>query len=77
MTTIEYYNKLKKLLEDCPECANMPVIYSHDDEGNTYQKVINEPGLFQAEDTNAFYLEPALDDSGNERVDDLNCVIIN
>jgi hypothetical protein len=55
----------------------MPIIYSHDDEGNTYQKVVNLPGLFQAEDPNDFYLEPAMDDDWNESFDNPNCVIIN
>jgi hypothetical protein len=40
---------LTKLVEECPECAEYPIIYSHDDEGNQYQKVSFQPALCQIE----------------------------
>ena len=47
ITLREYLNHLQKLVDSNPKCANYPVIYSHDDEGNEYQRVINFPSLCQ------------------------------
>lgn len=39
MTVNEYVNNLTQLLKKNPEIAELEVIYSQDDEGNSYQKV--------------------------------------
>lgn len=46
----EYIDKLNQLIEDYPKALGMEVIYSHDDEGNEYQKLWASPTLCQVED---------------------------
>lgn len=41
---------LQNLKETHPECGDFQIIYSHDDEGNEYQRVINGPALVQLYD---------------------------
>lgn len=50
--------------------GEFPIIYSSDDEGNSYQKVYSEPQLFSVENIEDYYLEYTEDS-------DFNCVIIN
>jgi len=47
-----YLKSLQELIEKYPEASEYPIIYSHDDEGNEYQRVINEPCLCQIKDLN-------------------------
>jgi hypothetical protein len=75
MTVLQYFNALSKLIEDYPECMDMTVIYSRDDEGNGYQEVYNKPTLFQVHTLEDRDLEPDFDDDGEIRRP--NCVIIN
>ena len=49
LTVKDLINSLQKLIEEFPECENYQIIYSHDDEGNEYQRVINTPTLCQIE----------------------------
>lgn len=43
MTFKEYLARLNQLLKERPELATATVIYSSDDEGNSFQKVIMSP----------------------------------
>lgn len=52
ITVKQLIENLQNLVEKYPECENYQIIYSHDDEGNEYQRVINEPGLVQLDDPN-------------------------
>lgn len=51
MKLLEYFNQLKDFIELHPECLDMDVIYSTDDEGNSYQKVHYGPSVGILEDT--------------------------
>ena len=48
----DYLENLNKFVKEFPEALEYQVIYSHDDEGNEYQRVINEPTLCQLEEPN-------------------------
>lgn len=76
-----YLKSLQELIEKYPEASEYPIIYSHDDEGNEYQRVINEPTLCQLEDPNQKsyrFLELVGFHDGNDILrEDCNAVIIN
>lgn len=76
-----YLKSLQELVEEFPEALEYPVIYSHDDEGNEYQRVINEPTLCQLEDTNQKsyrFLELVGFHNGDDILrEDCNVVIMN
>jgi len=48
-TVKQLIENLQSLVKNYPECENYQIIYSHDDEGNEYQRVINKPSLCQLE----------------------------
>ena len=48
----DYLKSLQELVEEYPEALEYQVIYSQDDEGNEYQRVISEPTLCQLEEPN-------------------------
>lgn len=52
ITVKQLIEHLQELIKLKPECENYQIIYSHDDEGNEYQRVINEPSLCQLENPN-------------------------
>ena len=52
ITVKELISNLQELIKLKPECENYQVIYSHDDEGNEYQRVINTPNLVQLKNPN-------------------------
>ena len=86
-------NETIKALQDIvalnPKFGELPCIYSHDDEGNEYQGVINEPALCKANNEdgsslnlkqNYRFLELAgfyANGQNNIALEDCNCVIIN
>ena len=74
----DYIKQLIKIKNQHPSFGNLPVVYASDDEGNSYQKVSQEPGLFAVEDIAERNLEALIngEDVGTE-VEDFNCVIIN
>lgn len=39
MKVKDFLKALTKLMEENPDCANMPVVYSIDDEGNQFKEV--------------------------------------
>ena len=41
----EYLEELNQVVSDYPEVLEFEVIYSHDDEGNEFQKVNNTPSF--------------------------------
>lgn len=71
MTLKVYLERLEHLIKQNPKVLNYQVIYSHDDEGNEYQKVYFEPSLCTIKDLNERYLE--IDEDETET----NAVIIN
>ena len=73
MTLREYLNELQEFAETFPECLDMDVIYSRDDEGNGYQKVYYGPnkGVFEE-----FISAEQLED-WNREPEDINAVCIN
>lgn len=76
ITLNQLIEKLEGIKNQHPTFGDLPIIYSHDDEGNQYQMVNNEPGLFNVDDVNARYPEPAM--TGKEsKAEDFNCIIIN
>jgi len=83
ITLKKYIEQLQKLIEKHPKCENFQIVYSHDDEGNEYQRVINEPNLIQLHDPNQIsyrYLEVVghYDEDFNDvDLKDCNAVIIN
>lgn len=52
ITVKQLIKNLQELVKLKPECENYQIIYSHDDEGNEYQRVVNEPSLCQLENPN-------------------------
>jgi len=52
-----YLERLEHLIKQNPKILNHQVIYSHDDEGNEYQKVYFEPSLCTIKDLSQQYLE--------------------
>lgn len=45
----DYLQSLNELVKEFPEALEYQVIYSHDDEGNEYQRVVNFPSISQLE----------------------------
>ena len=75
---------VNKLIEKLKELkakgyGELPCIFSSDDEGNSYQKVYNEPSEYLVEDINEYYLETAFeyDEKNNVINFEPNCIIIN
>jgi hypothetical protein len=63
----EYLDDLNKLINSNPQTLDMEVIYSSDDEGNNYHKVIYLPSTMKAEDINSYHLE-IIDEDTNHNV---------
>jgi hypothetical protein len=79
MTFREYLKSLRELARDYPEKLDCPVIYSHDDEGNEYQKVNQFPALVQIENINEdrFLELTGFHNDTNITFKDCNAIIIN
>lgn len=45
MKLSEYLVKMGKLVKEHPEALDLPVVYSKDDEGNSFQEVNFDPTL--------------------------------
>lgn len=71
MTLNEYIESLTSLQE---EYGNLPLIYSKDDEGNSYHKVINVASLATAYDLDSYYIEQV---EFEERTLPANVIVIN
>lgn len=74
----EYLEKLGSMVKEFPSSLEMEVIYSRDDEGNSYHNVINVPFILQVEDTKKYDLEVVgyMNDEGI-KLEDCNAVIVN
>jgi len=75
---------VNKLIEKLKELkakgyGELPCIFSSDDEGNSYQKVYNEPSEFLVEDIEEYQLETAFEYDDKDDVINFepNCIIIN
>lgn len=79
ITLKEYLKELNKLVETYPNILNFPIVYSIDDEGNQYNKVINSPYLMQIEDISLDSNLEIVGFLGEDNIDFLDCnaVIIN
>lgn len=76
ITLNEYINALQEIASQHPSFGKLPIIYSHDDEGNQYQMVNNKPGLFKVNNVEERYPEPTI--TGKEqKAEEFNCIIIN
>jgi len=75
MTLREYLEELNEFVQTYPECLDMDVIYSRDDEGNGYQKVRYGPnkGIFEDRE---FIPADQLEEWDREE-DEINAVCIN
>jgi len=74
-------NKMIEKLQELKDkgYGELPCIYSSDDEGNSYQKVHNEPSEYLVEDINEYQLETAFEYNEQDNIIDFipNCIIIN
>lgn len=87
ITLDDYIKHLENVKKLHPSFGKLPVIYSEDDEGNGYQKVLNPPSLFSVLNPNEDYnLQPDLEmiskagqgiDTDSEDFKKLNCIIVN
>jgi hypothetical protein len=75
----EYLKAINELAQEYPESLNMKVIYSHDDEGNEYQKINNYPCLIQIQDLTQNRFLEVIKFQGQESINikDYNAILIN
>lgn len=52
MTLKQWMEQLNKLVQENPEVRDYDLIYSTDDEGNDFHRVISDPTLVQVENLN-------------------------
>ena len=79
ITVKQLISDLQELIKLKPECENYQIIYSHDDEGNEYQRVINTPNLVQLKnpDQKSYRFLELVDYYDDISLKDCNAVIIN
>jgi hypothetical protein len=71
-------DNIERLLIEHPEYANLPLIYSSDDEGNSFHLVHSSLCLAQVEDIKEYYLElVGFDGDEDINSEDINCICIN
>ena len=73
VTVRELVEDLTKMMEQNGEIADFPLVFSSDEEGNSFQKITNFPGLAKARSLNERYLEMLPFEEEQEP----NCIIIN
>ena len=66
MTLKEYLNALNELLEENPQAGDFLVIYSSDEEGNSFQPVYITPSILSIKNLEDIYLE--IDNDGDPNV---------
>lgn len=74
ITLRNYINSLQKI---DPKYWDLPVIYTRDDEGNSYHKVNSHPDLVEVENLDEYYLEMVWEEDGEIMGTNFNAVIIN
>lgn len=79
ITVKELINNLQEMIKEYPESENFPIIYSHDDEGNEYQKINNYPCLIQIQDLTQNRFLEVIKFQGQESINikDYNAILIN
>lgn len=77
-TLTDLKNDIDKLLKAHPEYAKLPIIYSSDDEGNSYHGVYNTLTPMQADDPDEHYVD-IVGSKGDEDISDkdINVICIN
>ena len=75
----DYLKSLQEIAEEYPESLEFEVIYSHDDEGNEFQKVSTKPVICQIENPNYYRHLELVGYLGDEIIDlrDCNAILIN
>ena len=66
---------LRAALKDLPD--NMPLIYSHDDEGNEFQKVIYEPSIITVIKSDSYRFLEIVEESDDISAETEECLCIN
>jgi len=78
MKLLEYIDGLLELIKENPEAAEFEVIYSHDDEGNEFQKVHSNGTLVEVSNIDdERFLELIWDEESETNAGNPNAVIIN
>ena len=73
ITLQEHIETLQKLAKENPKLKSLPIVYSRDDEGNGFQKVVYQPGVGHIDERGEF---DSVSDC-NETDKKVNCVCIN
>jgi len=76
----EYLNELNRLVNKYPDVLEMKVITASDDEGNSYQCVLNNPSIAQVESLEKCYNLDLIDiwqEDSNISLEECNVVILN
>lgn len=76
ITLNQWLNSIQEMIKKNPKIGNYPLIYSIDDEGNEYHKVISAPTLLQVDDINQWSLDVA-GFPDEVREEDCNVICIN
>ena len=78
MNVSEYVNTLVEMLKKDPEIANLEVIYSQDDEGNSFQKVVFTPTFMKTKGLQNQYVEVIVEEVDIDEIDkDTTALCIN
>jgi hypothetical protein len=81
MNLKEFVSQLQKVIENDPISADMEVIYSSDEEGNSFQKIYSLGGFMKIVDLEERYLDMDYDDEDDDssafRIEDCNAFCIN
>ena len=71
ITLQEHIETLQKLAKENPKLKALPIVYSRDDEGNGFQKVVYQPGVGHIDERGEF------DSDCTRKGKKVNCVCIN
>ncbi len=78
ITLNQWLNSIQEMIKKNPKIGNYPLIYSIDDEGNEYHKVISAPTLVQVYNLNDRSLEiVGFKDDPDIADEDCNAICIN
>jgi hypothetical protein len=66
MKAKDYINNLVQMLVKDPEIGELEIIYSHDDEGNTYQKVNFHASLVKTKGLQNQYVDVIIEVDSDE-----------
>lgn len=74
----DYLQYINNIAEKHPESLEYEVIYSHDDEGNEYQKVNNYPDFLEIDNIeDDRFLEIIYEEDDETKSKNFNSIIIN